>query len=89
MIHHLHTHLRLLKNVQQKNIEKGKERDCLEKNWTREEKETLITLWEGNEILQNVSLLDYPTKDKKSAAVKQIAEQLNANEENVSKKWLV
>ena len=57
-----------------------------EKNWTRDEIETLITLWEGNEILYNVSLSDYLNKDKKSAAVKQIAEQLETNEENVSKK---
>ena len=56
-----------------------------EKNWTREEIETLITLWEGNEILY-VSLSDYLTKDKKSAAVKQISEQLKTNEEIVSKK---
>ena len=56
--------------LSKKNIEKGKERDCLEKNWTREEMETLITLWEGSEILQNVSLLDYPSKNKKSTAVK-------------------
>ena len=56
-----------------------------EKNWTREEIETLITLWESNEILY-VSLSDYLNKDKKSAAVKQIAEQLETNEENVSKK---
>ena len=27
-----------------------------EKNWTRKEIETLITLWEGKEILYNVSL---------------------------------
>ena len=56
-----------------------------EKNWTREEIETLITLWESNEILY-VSLSDYLNKDKKSAAVKQIAEQLETNEENFSKK---
>ena len=58
----------------------------MEKNWTSEEIETLITLWEGNEILYNVSLSDYLNKDKKSAAVKQIAEQLETNDENVSKK---
>ena len=53
------------------------------KNWTREEIEALITLWEGNKILY-VSLSDY--KDKKSAAVKQIPEQLETNEENFNKK---
>ena len=65
---------------------KGRKGIAAEKNWTREEIETLITLWEGNEILYNVSLSDYLNKDKKSAAVKQIAEQLETNEENVSKK---
>ena len=54
---------------------KGRKGIAAEKNWTREEIETLITLWEGNEILYNVSLSDYLNKDKKSAAVKQIAEQ--------------
>ena len=49
------------------------------------ETETLITLWEGNKILY-VSLSDYLNKDKKSAAVKKIAEQLETREENVSKK---
>ena len=68
---------------------KGRKGIAAEKNWTREEIETLITLWEGNEILYNVSLSDYLNKDKKSAAVKQIAEQLETNEENVSKKSLV
>ena len=53
------------------------------KNWTREEIEALITLWEGNKILY-VSLSDY--KDEKSAAVKQIPEQLDTNEENFNKK---
>ena len=64
---------------------KGRKRVAEEKNWAKEEIETLITLWEGNEILY-VSLSDYLTKDKKSAAVKQIAEKLKTNEENVSKK---
>ena len=64
---------------------KGRKEMAAEKNWTREETETLITLWEGNEILYNVSLSDYLDKDKKSVAVKQIAEQLETNEENVSK----
>ena len=64
----------------------GKERNCRGEEWSREEIETLITLWEGNKILYNVSLSDYLNKDKKSAAVKQIAEQLETNEENVSKK---
>ena len=36
--------------------------------------------------MYNVSLSDYLNKDKKSAAVKQIAKQLETNEENVSKK---
>ena len=36
--------------------------------------------------MYNVSLSGYLNKDKKSAAVKQIAEQLETNEENVSKK---
>ena len=65
---------------------KGKKGIAAEKNWTREEIETLTTLWEGNEILYNVSLSDYLHKDKKGAAVKQITEQLETNEENVSKK---
>ena len=69
-----------------KNIEEGRKEIAAEKNWAREEIETLITLWEGNEILYNVSLSDYLNKDKKSAAVKQIAEQLEINDENVSKK---
>ena len=69
-----------------KNIEEGRKEIAAEKNWAREEIETLITLWEGNEILYNVSLSDYLNKDKKSAAVKQIAEQLETNEENDSKK---
>ena len=43
-------------------------------------------LWEGNKILYNISLSDYLTKVKKLAAVKQISEQLEANEENISKK---
>ena len=86
MIHHLHTHLHLLKNVQQKKISrKGRKGIPTEKNWTREEIETLITLCEGNEILY-VSLSDYLNKDKKSVAVKQIAQQLETYEENVSKK---
>ena len=41
-------------------------------------------LWEGNKILYNVSLF-HLNKDKKSAAVKQISEQLEKNEENVTK----
>ena len=69
-----------------KNIKEGTGRIAAEKNWTREEIETLITLSKGNEILYNVSLSGYLNKDKKSAAVKQIAEQLETNEENVSKK---
>ena len=86
MIHHLHTHLHLLKNVQQKKISrKGRKGIPTEENWTREEIETLITLCEGNEILY-VSLSDYLNKDKKSVAVKQIAQQLEIYEENVSKK---
>ena len=43
-------------------------------------------LWEGNKILYNVWLSDYLNKIKKLGAVKQIAEQLEANEENISKK---
>ena len=43
-------------------------------------------LWEGNKILYDISLSDYLTKVKKLAAVKQISEQLEANEENISKK---
>ena len=57
---------------------KGRKGIVAEKNWTTEEIETLINLWEGN-----------LNKDKKSASVKQITEQLETNEENVSKKWLV
>ena len=57
-----------------------------EKNMTREEIEALITLREGNEILYNASLSDYFSKDKKSTTVKQIAEQLETSEDNVSKK---
>ena len=64
---------------------KGRKGIAAEENWTREEIETLIALWEGNKILY-VSLSDCLNKDKKSAAVKQIAEQLETNEENVSKK---
>ena len=33
---------------------KGRKGIAAKKNWTREEIETLITLWEGNEILYNV-----------------------------------
>ena len=64
-------------------LRKRKKGIASEKNWTREEIETLAALWEGNEILCNVSLSD---KDKKSTAVKQIAKQLETNEENNSKK---
>ena len=53
---------------------KGGKGIAAEKNWTREETETLMTLWEGCKILYNVSLSEYLNKDKKSAAVKQIAE---------------
>ena len=53
---------------------KGGKGIAAEKNWTREETETLMTLWEGYKILYNVSLSEYLNKDKKSAAVKQIAE---------------
>ena len=65
---------------------KGRKGIAAEKNWTRDEIETLFTLWEGNKILYNVSLSDYLNKDKKSAAAKQIAEQLETKEENVRKK---
>ena len=65
---------------------KGRKGISAEKNWIREKIEALITLWEGTKILHNVSLSDYLNKDKKSAAVKQIAEQLETNEENVTKK---
>ena len=65
---------------------KGRKGIAAEKNWTRDEIETLFTLWEGNKILYNVSLSDYLNKDKMPAAVKQIAEQLETNEENVRKK---
>ena len=63
---------------------KGRKGIAAEENWTREEIETLIALWEGNKILY-VSLSDCLNKDK-SAAVKQIAEQLETNEENANKK---
>ena len=86
MIHHLHTHLQLLKMFSKKHIEEGKGRSCRGEEQDWEEIETFITLWEGNEVLYNVSLSDYLNKDKKSAAVKQIAKQLETNEENVSKK---
>ena len=65
---------------------KGRKGIATETNRTREEIETLIKLWKDKEILYNDSLLDYLNKDKKSAAVQQIAEQLETNEENVSKK---
>ena len=65
---------------------KGRKGIAAEKNWTREEIETLVTLWEGNKILCNNLLSDYLNKDKKLPAVKQIAEQLETNAENVSKK---
>ena len=65
---------------------KGRKLKASEKNWTREETKTLIMLWEGNKILYDISLSDYLTKVKKLAAVKQISEQLEANEENISKK---
>ena len=65
---------------------KGRKGIATETNRIREEIETLITLWKDKEILYNDSLLDYLNKDKKSAAVQQIAEQLETNEENVSKK---
>ena len=42
-------------------------------------------LWKGNKILYNVWLSDYLNKVKKLGAVKQIAEQLEATEENISK----
>ena len=67
-----------------KNIEEGRKEIAAEKNWAREEIETLITLWGSNEILYNVSF--HLSKDKKSAAVKQITEQWETNEENVSQK---
>ena len=54
---------------------KGRKGIVAEKNWTTEEIEALITLWEGN-----------LNKDKKSTSVKQIAEQLETNEENFRKK---
>ena len=69
-----------------KNIEEGRKEIAAEKNWAREEIETLITLWGSNEILYNVSF--HLSKDKKSAAVKQITEQWETNEENVSKKMV-
>ena len=46
----------------------------------------LLRFGEVNKMLYNVSLSDYLNKDKKSAAVKQIAEQLETYEENISKK---
>ena len=63
---------------------KGRKRIAREKNSASDQIETLIMLWEGNKILYNVSLF-HLNKDKKSAAVKQIAEQLEKNEKNVSK----
>ena len=84
MIHHLHTHLHLLKNVQQKRY-RGRKGIAAEKNWTTEEIETLIMLWEGSETLY-VSLSDYLNKDRRSAAVNQISKQLETDEENVIKK---
>ena len=65
-------------------LRKGRKGIAAEKNWAREEIETLITLWGSNEILYNVSF--HLSKDKKSAAVKQITEQWETNEENFSKK---
>ena len=79
MIHHLHTHLHLLKNVQQKRY-RGREGTAAEKNWTTEEIETLIMLWEGSEILYKVSLSDYLNKDKKTAAINQMSKQLETDE---------
>ena len=70
-----------------KNIEEGRKEIAAEKNWARKEIETLITLWGSNEILYNVSF--HLSKDKKSAAVKQITEQWETNEENVSKKMVI
>ena len=67
-------------------LRKGRKGNSAGKNWSREEIETFITLWEGHEILYNVSLSDYIDKDKKSAAVKPFAEQLEIDEGNVSKK---
>ena len=67
-----------------KNIEEGRKEIAAEKNWARKEIETLITLWGSNEILYNVSF--HLSKDKKSAAVKQITEQWETNEENFSQK---
>ena len=59
---------------------KGRKGIAAEKNWTREEIETLIRF---GKITKYCIMFH---KDKKSAAVKQIAEQLETNEENVSKK---
>ena len=67
-------------------LRKGRKGIAAEKNWAREEIETLITLWGSNEILYNVSF--HLSKDKQSAAVKQITEQWETNEENVSKKMV-
>ena len=54
----------------------------MQRNWIRKEIETLITLWEVTKYCVMLIL----NKDKKSADVKHIAEQLETNEENVSKK---
>ena len=54
---------------------KGRKGIAAENNWTGEEIETLIKLWEGNEILYNVSLPDL--------------NKLQSSWRHVTKKWLV
>ena len=90
MIHHLHTHPHLLKNVQQKKY-RGKRRKGIaaEKNWTREEIETLIMLWEGNEILYNVSLLDILTKIKSWLLLNKSQSNWRQMKKMSAKNWIV
>ena len=79
-----------MKNVQQKKYRgKGRKGIAAEKNWTREDIETLTMLWEGNKMLYNVSLLDILTKIKSWLLLNKSQSSWRQMKKMSAKKWIV
>ena len=87
MIHHLHTLLHLLKNFQQRKYRGREGKELTERRIGLGKRlKHFLRFWKLTKCCIMFHCQTYLNKDKKLAAVKQIAEQLETNEENISKK---
>ena len=67
-------------------VKRGRKGIINEKQWRLDEIMQLISMWEQKEELYNAASPDYSILEKRSKAIKEIAEKLETTEEAVSRK---